>query len=192
MYFIGDVHGDLGMLLFALRETGYTHTTVNGEGGVANTDAAKRAQKREKNAPGTGPRIFFTGDIIDRGGQDYECLKKVGKLVQSGLARVTMGNHEELNLALKFRDAWEGLGVRGDAAASTRARVSALVELDDQVGWSTWPTMGHVAVLPNGERYSVYAVHISSTVLYTYTRHPLSLSLSLSLSHSHPHDMRTR
>lgn len=71
---IPDIHGDLPRLKDTLKALGYR------ESGCWSHD-----QNRQ---------IVFLGDLIDRGSQNIACLQLVSRLVDEGLARAIMGNHE--------------------------------------------------------------------------------------------------
>lgn len=76
-FVIGDVHGDLPAL------------------------------ERMLNAIGVGPstdpvhlQIVFVGDLVDRGPFSIPCLERAFSLMDRGLARIVMGNHEVRLLAM--------------------------------------------------------------------------------------------
>ena len=69
---VGDVHGELDALLALLAHLGY------------DADGAHPA----------GRRLVFVGDLCDRGPDSPGVIALVQRLVQSGRALVTLGNHE--------------------------------------------------------------------------------------------------
>lgn len=71
---IGDVHGCADKLVGLLRQLGY------------------REQAGAWRHPGR--LAIFVGDLIDRGPQQVETVELVRRMVDSGTARMVMGNHE--------------------------------------------------------------------------------------------------
>ena len=129
IFFIGDSHGDMTMFAQALQSTGL----VARDGTI-------------HHAKGDPPRIFFTGDFMDRGRYDIDIIVTVGKLVKAGVAVATLGNHEENMLLQRFQDYVSNFNMeKGD-----NGRRHALVRSDEEVGWSRWPT-AHQVTAPNGK-----------------------------------------
>jgi hypothetical protein len=90
---IGDVHGNLAKFEELLRQLGY----VEGSGAF---------QHPERQA-------VFVGDLIDRGDENLRVVALVRAMVESGAARVIMGNHEFNAIAYATDDpADPGKGVR--------------------------------------------------------------------------------
>lgn len=73
---IGDVHGCATQLEALLTTLGYD---------IADSDSAYRHPRR---------RAIFVGDLIDRGEQQHRVLQLVKRMVDTGTARIVMGNHE--------------------------------------------------------------------------------------------------
>lgn len=71
---IGDVHGHADRLKALLKLLGY------------------RDNKGDWTDPGR--RVVFVGDLIDRGPGQLDTLRLVRSMVEEGLARVVLGNHE--------------------------------------------------------------------------------------------------
>src|ERR1700756_2415469 len=69
---VGDVHGELDALTALLAHLGY-----DAEGGHPD-----------------GRHLVFVGDLCDRGPDSPGVIELVQRLVQSGRALVTLGNHE--------------------------------------------------------------------------------------------------
>ena len=71
---IGDVHGELGKLEALLGRLGYVRTS----GSWAHPERL----------------AVFVGDLIDRGPEQVRTVQTVRSMVESGAARIVMGNHE--------------------------------------------------------------------------------------------------
>lgn len=85
----GDIHGDLGALRSCLRLAGVID-----------------AKDRWSAAPRT--LVVSTGDILDRGKDDWACLRMLRRLKdearqEDGDVKLVLGNHEYLNLAGDLR-----------------------------------------------------------------------------------------
>lgn len=76
-YVIGDVHGDLPALERMLDAIGV---------GAA-TDPSRL-------------QVVFVGDLVDRGPYSMACLERAFELLDRGIARIVMGNHEVRLLAM--------------------------------------------------------------------------------------------
>ena len=75
---VGDVHGCADSLLALLDVLGYS----------------KRDGRYQYHDQGRPRQLVFLGDILDRGPQIREAMLIVRELVDSGVARLIMGNHE--------------------------------------------------------------------------------------------------
>ena len=89
MVAIGDIHGDLEALRTCLRVAGVVDTSDDWIG-----------------APGT--TLVSTGDVLDRGDEDWECLAYLHTLQaaarrQRGDVCLVLGNHEVLNVLGEMR-----------------------------------------------------------------------------------------
>lgn len=73
---IGDVHGHASKLEHRLQDLGYTID--------ADTGAYRHAERS----------AVFVGDLIDRGPEQLRVLQIVKAMVDSGSARMVLGNHE--------------------------------------------------------------------------------------------------
>ena len=94
---IGDVHGELDALLSLLHRLG--------------VDPERPVSERT---------LVFVGDLVDRGPDSPGVVALVRRLVEAGVARCVVGNHE-LNLLLGLKK--EGNGwARGDAADHHQVR----------------------------------------------------------------------
>ena len=86
---IGDVHGDLDALRTCLRVAGVVDTNNEWIG-----------------APGT--TLVSTGDVLDRGDEDWECLAYLHTLQAAARRKrgdvcLVLGNHEVLNVLGEMR-----------------------------------------------------------------------------------------
>ena len=86
---IGDVHGDLDALRTCLRVAGVVDTSDEWIG-----------------APGT--TLVSTGDVLDRGDEDWECLAYLHTLQAAARRKrgdvcLVLGNHEVLNVLGEMR-----------------------------------------------------------------------------------------
>ena len=88
---IGDVHGHFDKLAALLLKMGYV-------------------PKGGSFAPPSGRQAVFVGDLIDRGPEQTKVLKAVRAMVDSGDARVVMGNHEFNAIGFVTRDPHAGTG----------------------------------------------------------------------------------
>ena len=103
---VGDVHGELDALLALLTHMGY-----DADGGHAD-----------------GRRLVFVGDLCDRGHDSPGVIALVQRLVESGRALATLGNHEINLLRGDRKDGndwfWSEFSVR-DAKYEPRAHLPA-------------------------------------------------------------------
>jgi len=79
--FIGDIHGEFDKLILLLEKLGY--------------------QKRNGIYSHSSRKVFFLGDLIDRGPKSKEVLELVKRMVENDHAKIVMGNHE-FNLICYF------------------------------------------------------------------------------------------
>ena len=88
--FIGDIHGCYRQLINLLKELGY-----------------QKKQNRNFYYHPKGRKIFFLGDIIDRGEDIFGCYSVVREMVENSQAKVILGNHE-FNYLTYFLSSVEG------------------------------------------------------------------------------------
>lgn len=87
---IGDIHGQADKLKGLLKQLGYVHNAQeNGKGYFV---------------PPENHQAVFIGDLIDRGKQELETLEIVFAMLDNGVARAVMGNHEYNALAFATAD----------------------------------------------------------------------------------------
>ena len=111
---VGDVHGEIEALLSLLHRLG--------------VDPDRRRAQRP---------VVFTGDLVDRGPDSVAVVELVAHLVEAGLARAVLGNHE-LNLLLdtkKEGNGWYWGDTTDHAQTSTgripfRSRLATAAEKD--------------------------------------------------------------
>ena len=77
---IGDVHGCYDELAMLLEKLGHAD--------LLSPDLAPAP-------PGSGPRVIFVGDIVDRGDRIVEALRLVHRLCVMGHALTVVGNHDD-------------------------------------------------------------------------------------------------
>lgn len=81
---VGDVHGCFGELKQLLEQLGYRiQQETKGDGNF-----------RYAVTPPAGRRVFFVGDLVDRGPASNECLRLAMGMVEDGVALCVQGNHE--------------------------------------------------------------------------------------------------
>lgn len=74
-HIIGDIHGYANELKKLLKKLGYK-------------------KKENKYYHPDNYKVIFVGDYIDRGDKEFETIKLVKEMVESGIAKALMGNHE--------------------------------------------------------------------------------------------------
>lgn len=79
-HIIGDVHGQLGMLQQLLARLGYSQPDP--------------ARDPWCWVPPAGCQLISVGDLVDRGPDNLACLRTLARMMETGAARMVMGNHE--------------------------------------------------------------------------------------------------
>lgn len=119
---IGDVHGQGGKLRALLARMGYVHRTGSW------------------HAP-QGRQAVFVGDLIDRGPEQLNVLDIVRRMVDTGQARVVMGNHEFNALGYATRNP-AGQFLRPRSAKNRAQHAAFLAEVGEDsprhVEWANW------------------------------------------------------
>lgn len=94
--FVGDIHGEFEKLVELLEKLGY--------------------QKRNGVYQHESRKVFFLGDLIDRGPKIKEVLDLVMAMVNTNQAKCILGNHEYnlLNYFTKDRDGHDFLRIHSD------------------------------------------------------------------------------
>ena len=135
---IGDVHGDLDALRTCLRVAGVVDT-----------------QDAWIGAPGT--TLVSTGDVLDRGDEDWECLAYLHTLQAAARRKrgdvcLVLGNHEVLNVLGEMRFAstksWH-------AAAEACEPPRRNVERDDD-----WARRARIRAFAPGGAGAAYLAHL--------------------------------
>lgn len=75
--FIGDIHGCYSKLIELFKKLGYQKT-----------------QNKNFYHHPKGKKVFFLGDIIDRGEDIFGCVAVVKEMIDNGQAEMILGNHE--------------------------------------------------------------------------------------------------
>lgn len=112
---IGDIHGQADKLKGLLKQLGYTH---NGEYFV----------------PPANHQAVFIGDLIDRGKQEIETLEIVFAMLDNGVARAVMGNHEYNAIAYATLDEKDSTRYLREHKPSNTAQHQAFL---DEVGFDS-------------------------------------------------------
>ena len=113
---IGDVHGCASLLEDRLTDLGYRRRA--GTGAYQHEDHANH-------------QAIFVGDLIDRGPQQLETLELVKAMVDTGSARIVMGNHEFNAIAYATEHPASGEFLRSHNKKNTRQHQAFLDQLTD-------------------------------------------------------------
>lgn len=139
IHIIPDIHGQLGKLENALRNLGFVKT--------------RTSWMHPRNE-----KVFFLGDLIDRGPNNVGVLNTVKNMIEDGVARAVMGNHELNAIHYHATDARTGDGIRARTIGNTAQHQKFLDELPMgetlTTQWIEW-----MASLPLYYEGSFRAVH---------------------------------
>lgn len=120
---IGDVHGQGGKLRALLEEMGYAS-----KGGAWRAPAGRQA--------------VFVGDLIDRGPEQLEVLDLVRRMVDTGQARLVLGNHEFNALGYSTRHPVSGQHLRPRSDKNRRQHQAFLAAVGEDTPrhreWIDW------------------------------------------------------
>lgn len=121
---IGDIHGQAGKLEALLARLGYRHTQ----------GAWRHPQGRQAR---------FVGDLIDRGPEQLQTLTIVRDMVEAGVAKAVMGNHEYNAIAYGTENPsrpGHHLRIRGSKNRAQHAAFLDAVGLDSPLHktWIEW------------------------------------------------------